>query len=236
MRTSLLLLLGAAVGCSSPAARLADLPAPHVSGTSDVSRLGIAIDYDRSVGCFSLSTDVHATVDGHPMVVTSRGGSRDTVDGTICDPIWLDYQDTLPNETTTRIELADGETTWTFEVDGLAPGQWSLALIAPSTTTVTEGQDFTVQYAPATTGVAIGGVYIDRRGFTTVTTTADTQTVHIPEGNWSLTDASLHGTTQTGALTATLGPLVTRGCDGGVTCTFQTGMPDPGLPIAIAIP
>jgi hypothetical protein len=235
MCRSLLPLLCATVGCT-PVSRLADLPAPHVSGTSDMSRFGIAIGYDRSVGCFSLSPDVHATVDGHPMVVTSRGGSRDTVDGTTCDPIWLDYQDALPNETTTRIELADGETTWSFEVDGLAPEQWSLALVAPSSTTVTEGQDFTVRYAPATTGVAIQGVYIDRMGVTAVTTTADTQTVHIREGNWSLTDASLHGTTKTGALTATLGPLVTRGCDGGVICDFETNLPDPGLPIAIAIP
>ena len=106
------------------------------------------------------------------MVVTSRGGSRDTIDGTTCDPIWLDYQDALPNETTTGLERADGETTWSFEVDGLAPEQWSLALVAPSSTTVTEGQDFMVHYAPVTTGVAIQGVYIDRMGVTAVTTSS----------------------------------------------------------------
>ena len=170
------------------------------------------------------------------MTVTSRGGWRNTVEGDTCDPIWLSYPGTVTDAATTTVELADDETTWNVGIEGLAPQQWSFALVAPSATTVTEGQDFTVRYAPATPGVAIESVFIDRAGIPARATTAGTQTVHIRDGYWSLSEPTLHGTTKAGELTAKLGPLIVHGCDDAVACTFTTYLPSPGLPITIEIP
>lgn len=234
MRVSCLAFV-AACAPSTPSAKLADLPSPQVGGSFEAtSGGGLVLGYDTSVDCYSLSTAVHATVDGEEMTVTSRGGWRNTIDGNECDPIWLEFpQRTLADHAVTSIVLDDGTTTWSVGVEGLAPSRWSFAL---TTAHVAEGSDFTVQYGPAAAGVALGSIFIDRAGIEPeVAHTADSETVHIDAGYWSEIDPTLHGTTKQAALEADLGPLVVHGCD-GFACGFSTTIPDPALPIQIAIP
>jgi len=233
MKTTFVLVTVVAAGLaacepSSPTARLADLPDPRIPGSAG----GFWLDYDRSMDdCFELSSDVHGTVDGKPLII-DRGGLRSTPHGDVCDRIGFRFPAAIANQPATSITLADGETTWAFSVAGLAPGQWTIS--APAS--VTEGGDLTVSYAPVTAGVAIRFVYLDRRAIGVVTaSTTDSMTIHIEAGEWSSHDSALHGTSMPGTVGVQLSPLPVTNCP-ATQCDFMTDTPEPARPITIVIP
>jgi hypothetical protein len=227
MRTLFVVSTLAACEPSSPIARLADLPSPRIAGTQN----GFNLHYDEGVDCFELSADVTALVDGKPVTVT-RGGARSTPHGDVCDGMSFGPSGPLDDRPLTSIELSDPETTCTFDVEGLAPQRWTIT--APAT--VTEGGDVTASYAPVVAGVALEFVYIDRAAIGMITAkTADSMTVHIPEGHWSQPNPALHGTMKAGTLGVKLAPLPVRGCD-VTACNFSIDAPQPHLPITIVIP
>ncbi|HEY1552487.1 MAG TPA: hypothetical protein VGG28_31885 [Kofleriaceae bacterium] len=230
MRTPWWLLLVPACTPSSPIARLADLPDPQFAGTQD----GFNLRYDTSVDCFTLSSDVHGTVDGQPLAF-SAGGWRDAgEDGNICDGISVVFPSALANTTATSIELADGETTWSFGVEMLAPSAWT---ITPPLDAV-EGSDVTVSFAPNPPGVVLSEIFIEPDGvgiepFVAIPNSADT--VHIDAGYWSAQDQATPGETLPATVLVQLAPLTVDGCP-VASCSFETETPDPAPPITIVIP
>jgi hypothetical protein len=223
--------ISAAAACTpqSSIARLADLPSPQLLG----GRNGVNLDYDHHAGCFELSSAVHGTIDGAPITDIHRGGLRSTWEGDECDPIQFLFPRPLANLPTTALELVDGETTWSIGIDGLAPRRWTVT--APAT--VTEGGDVTVSFAPATPGVELAFVFIDNASINHVVgRTADSLTVHIDVGRYSLSHPELHGTTMQSTLEVELTSLPTRGCEAVTRCEFFAETPDPELPVSVVIP
>lgn len=225
------LALAAGAGCtpSSPEARLADLPAPKLIGSSQ----GVGIDYDTHVDCFQLASQVTGTVDHHPMVA-NRGGWRSTAEHDVCDGVSFSFPTPLDANTVTSIELADGESTWHVEVQGLAPRSWTVATPA----TVTEGSDVTVHVAPAVPNVAINFVYLEPNavGIVPFAAAPTGDTVHIDAGYWSSYDEAASGSTMKATIAVELGPLPSLRCEGPERCDFVTNTPDPGHPVTIVIP
>jgi hypothetical protein len=228
MRTLWFLLLVPACTPSSPIARLADLPDPQLLGQQD----GFAINYDTSVDCFTLSSDVHGTVDGQP-VTLSTGGWQSYPDGDECQTIGVGFP-ALANETVTSIELTDGDTTWSFGVEMLAPSAWTIS--APLD--AVEGSDVTVNFAPTPPGVALSEIFIEPDGvgiepFAAMPNAANT--VHIDAGYWSAEDEATPGETMPATVLVQLAPLTVDGCP-VASCSFETETPNPAPPITIVIP
>ena len=230
MRWLWFLILIPACTPASPVARLADLPKPQITGVET----GFGIEYDASVDCFELSSDVTGTVDGKS-VSFMHGGWRSTPDGNTCDGIGANFPAPLANKAVTSIELTDGDTTWAFGVEGLAPPAWTVT--APAV--VTEGGDFTVSVAPAAAGVAITSVFIEPDMVGVIpfaATPSGAGSVHIDAGYWSSEDEAPHGGTLTATLEVELGPLVIQGCTVPAGCEFSTHTPDPARSVTVDIP
>lgn len=225
----MLLLTSFLTGCTTSGnsvARLADLPSPRVFGTT--SSLGI--DYDTSVGCFTLAPEVTATIDGHPVAI-SGGGSTETnaFNGKDCIGIGGTFTNLFDtNESVTSIVLADGQSTWNLDVQGLAPGSWSIHTPA----TVTEGSDVTVGFEPALAGVGVEMIDISPDRDIPFSHAATGNTTHIAAGYWS---AEQPGSQLQGAIDVELGPLPVQ-CSGPQSCSFTTLTPNPANRTTISIP
>ncbi len=230
MRTLWLLLLVPACAPDSPIARLADLPNPSIAGMET----GFGIEYDTSVDCFQLSSDVHGTVDGQPLSFTDGGWRNAGEDGNVCDGIGINFPTTLANNAVTSIEMTDGETTWRFGVEGLAPSAWTVT--AP--VDAIEGSDVTVGFSPTPPGVELSLIYIapDGIGISPFAGQPNgSNTVHIDAGYWSDEDEGAPGETMPATLLIQLSPLTVDGCP-IASCSFETDTPDPAVPITVVIP
>lgn len=215
----------AACAPQSPIARLADFPEPRIAGTE----VGFNLDYDVNVDCFELSSDVHGVVDGRPLTVSARGGSRDIVGPDACDGISFRFPP-LADRAVTSIELFDDDTTWSFEVTRLAPARWTMT--APDV--VREGQDVVVTVTPADAEVEFVYIAPDQVGLSPFVAKPDeANTVHIDADYWSITDASLRGTSLAGTIAVSIVVVVT-GCEELVNCSFRTHPPE--TPVTIVIP
>lgn len=225
----MLLVTSFVAGCTtsgSSIARLADLPSPRVTGTA--SSLGI--EYDTSVDCFTLAPEVTATFDGQPVAI-SGGGSTDAsaFDPKGCIGIGGTFTNVFDtNESVTSIVLADGQSTWKLDVQGLAPGSWSIHTPA----TVTEGSDVTVGFEPALVGVGVQMIDISPDSDIPFSQAATGNTTHIPAGYWS---SEQPGSQLRGAIDVELGPLPVQ-CSGPQSCSFTTTTPYPANRTTISIP
>ena len=193
----------------------------------------MGIDYDTHVDCFQLASQVTGTVDNHPMVV-NRGGWRSTPTHDVCDGISFNFSTPLEANPVTAIELADGESTWHVEVEGLAPSSWTIA----TPPTVTEGSDVTVHFAPDVPSVAIKFIYLEPNavGIVPFAAAPTGDTVHIDAGYWSSYNEPAHGSTMQATIAVKLGPLPSLRCEGPERCDFVTNTPDPAHPVTIMIP
>jgi hypothetical protein len=101
---------------------------------------------------------------------------------------------------------------------------------------VREGEDVVVTVAPTIADAEVDFVYIapDRVGLSPfVAKPDDANTVHIDPDYWSITDASLRGTSLAGTIAVSIVVPVT-GCEELVNCTFRTHPPE--TPVTIVIP
>jgi hypothetical protein len=231
------LLLAASLfaGCTSesPVARLADLPTPRVVGTNS----NLAIEYDTSVDCFTLAPEVTATIDGQPVPVSdiTRGGWNDVnaFNGKDCVGIGFSFANLFDtNEAVTSIELADGESTWKLDIQGLAPSSWSIQ----TPPNVIEGGDVTVAFEPALPGVGVNFISV------TPNTNSMPPFVQAPIGNTARITAGFwdgqaqHGSQLEATVDVELGPLPAQRCSGPQSCSFTTDTPSPANHVTIAIP
>jgi len=200
--------LFAACTPGSSQAMLADLPSPKISGTNQ----SFAIDYDTSGGCYELSPQVTATVDGNA-VALGRGGEtqNNAFNGNDCIGMGFTFSIDA-HEPVTSFVLADGQSTWNIDVPNLAPDNWTVV----SPPTVTEGSDVTVGFSPALPGVAIADVTITPDGLVQLTQAPTNNTVHIASDYWS-------GATSGSQLPGTIALDLTvpaKRCTGPGSCVF----------------
>lgn len=217
-------------GCTSGSsvARLADLPSPRVVGTNT----SLGIEYDTSVGCFTLAPEVTATIDGQSVAITGGGSSGGAFDGKDCSGIGGTFANLFgTNEAVTSIVLADGESTWNLDIQGLAPSSWSIQ----TPTTVTEGGDVAVAYEPALPGVGVNLIDVSPDGGIPFSQAPTGNTAHIPAGYWTQSDHAQPGSQLQGAIDVELGPLPVQ-CSGPQSCSFTTTTPNPANRTTIAIP
>lgn len=224
----MMLLASFVAGCTSGSsvARLADLPSPRVSGTNT----SLGIDYDTSVGCFSLAPEVTATVDGQPIAISGGGSNNSNAfNGPECMGIGGTFSNLFDtNEAVTAIVLADGQSTWNLDIQGLAPSSWSIHTPA----TVTEGGDVTVAFEPALPGVGVTTIDISPDSDIPFSQTATGNTAHIAAGYWS----AQPGSQLQAAIDVELGPLPAQRCSGPQSCSFTVNTPYPANRTTISIP
>jgi hypothetical protein len=226
------LLLAASLfaGCTSQSsvARLADLPNPHVVGTEQ----SLGIEYDTSVDCFTLAQGVTLTIDGVLVGDITGGGWTDgsAFDGKDCMGNGLTFSNLFDaKEAVTSIVLADGESTWNLDIQGLAPNSWSIQTPA----TVSEGGDVTVGLLPALPGVGVDSITIAPDLDVPLVQTATNNTAHITPGYWSQEQS---GSQLSGTIEVELGPLPAQRCSGPQSCSFTTNTPNPANRVTISIP
>ena len=226
------LLLAASLfaGCTSQSsvARLADLPSPHVVGTE--SSLGI--EYDTSVDCFTLASGVTVTIDGTSVGDITGGGwtTGGAFGGKDCMGNGLTFTSLFDaNEAVTSIVLADGESTWNLDIQGLAPNSWSIQTPAG----VSEGGDVTVGLVPALPGVGVDSITITPDGDIPLVQAATNNSAHITAGYWSQAQS---GSQLSGSIEVELGPLPAQRCSGPESCSFTTNTPNPAKRVTISIP
>ena len=225
-----LLLVASFAGCTSGSsvARLADLPSPHVVGTE--SSLGI--EYDTSVDCFTIAPGVTVTINGASVGDITGGGWTDgsAFDGKDCMGNGLTFNSLFnANEAVTSIVLADGESTWNLDIQGLAPNSWSIQTPA----SVSEGGDVTVGLEPALPGVGVDSITISPDRDIPFVQTATNNTAHITAGYWSQAQS---GGQLSGSIEVELGPLPAQRCSGPQSCSFTTNTPNPANRVTISIP
>ena len=225
----ILILAAFVAGCTtsgSSGARLADLPSPRVSGTNS----SLSLDYDTSVACFALAPEVTATVDGQPIAI-SRGGANNSnfFNGNGCMGIGGTFENLFATkEAVTSIVLADGQSTWNLDIQGLAPGSWSIHTPA----NVTEGSDVTVAFEPALLGVGVTMIDILPDADIALSQTAIGNTAHIPAGYWSANP----GAQLQAAIDVELGPLPAQRCSGPDSCSFTVNTPNSANRTTISVP
>ena len=224
----MLVLASLFAGCTSGSsvARLADLPSPRVFGTNT----SLGIDYDTSVGCFSLAPEVTATIDGKPIAISGSGANNSNVfNGPECMGMGGTFSDLFDtNEAVTSIVLADGESTWNIDIQGLAPASWTIHTPA----TVTQGSDVTVAFEPALPGVGVTLVDISPDTDIPLSQPATGNTAHITAGYWP----EQPGTQLPAAIDVELGPLPAQRCSGPQSCSFTVYTPSPANRTTISIP
>jgi len=209
--------------------RLADLRNATIAGTDS----GFGFGYS-SVNCYELSSDVHGTVDGAPLSF-DVGGLQAAPDATFCADILVNFPGSLANHAVTSVELSDGDTTWRFGVERLAPSQWTVT----SPLDAVEGSDFTVGFAPTPPSVALERVFITPSEIYISpfdgTPAAGTNTVHIDAGYWSGEDEPGSGGPVHGTVAIQVGPLAVDGCPVS-SCEFSAQTPAPAQPVTIVVP
>ena len=213
---------------STPNVKLADLKNVQIAGTET----GFGLNLESSAGCPQLSSDVHGTVDGAPLTIYD-GGEQNAPDADYCAGINIEFPAALANNAVTSIELTDGDTTWHFGVEKLAPPQWTVS--APLD--AVEGSDVTVGWAPTVTGVELDWVFIQPSKIYISPFEGQpapgSNTVHIDAGYWSDEDEPGSGQPVPGTLSIQVGPLAVDGCPVG-SCTFATTTNT--QPITIVVP
>jgi hypothetical protein len=133
------------------------------------------------------------------------------------------------NEAVTSIVLADGQSTWNLDIQGLAPGSWSIHTPA----IVTEGSDVTVAFEPALPGVGVTMLDISPDSDIPFSQAATGNTAHITAGYWS---AQQPGSQLSAAIDVELGPLPAQRCSGPQSCSFTVNTPYPSNRTTISIP